>query len=165
MFAILKLLSFLPFGSLFRGGSLKIIGIVGMVIALGLVYWNWKKGIEEGVRDEVNVQLLEERLKEQERHTQNLLNISTRQNEIIEAAIERNDVLLKQVETGRIKIGSMKAKPASEPVESALDLIRDIEAKDAAAKAAQPKSEAEEKEESGNSVIDEWKKKLMGDKK
>ena len=159
MFAILKLLSFLPFGNLLRGGSLKIIGIVGIVIALGLVYWNWKKGIEESVRDEVNTQILEERIREQEKRTQALLDISTRQNEIIASAIERNDVLLKDVETGRIKIGSMEAKPASAPVESALNLIRDIEAKDAAVP-AEPKAEPEEEESSGNSVIDAWKKKL-----
>ncbi len=159
MFAILKLLSFLPFGSLLRGGSLKIIGIVGIVIALGLVYWNWKKGIEESVRDEVNVQLLEERLKEQERHTEDLLNISKRQNEIIEASIARNNKLLKAVETERIKIGSMKASPASEPVEAALNVIRGIQQQEATVKEAVSKPE---EEGSGNSVIDDWKKKLLG---
>lgn len=159
MFAILKLLSFLPFGSLLRGGSLKIIGIVGVVIALGFVYWNWKTGIEEGVRDEVNVQLLEERLAEQEKRTQALLDITEKQNEIIEAAIARNDVLLKDVETGRITIGAMKAKPATPPVESALSIIRDIERRGEVEK---PPVVEEEEKESGNSVIEAWKEKLKG---
>ena len=161
MFAILKLLSFLPFGGLLRGGSLKIIAIVGVVIALGFMYWKWKSSIEEGVRDEINVQLLEERLKEQEKRTEDLLNISKRQNEIIEASIARNQKLLKAVEGERIRIGSMKASPATEPVEAALDVIRGIQAE----KDTEPEAPEKEAEEAtGNTVIDKWKKLVGGDK-
>lgn len=159
IFGVLKLLSFLPFGGMLRGTSLKVIGVIGLAGIVAFGYWKWKSGIENEVREEINAQILEERIKEQEKKTQLLLSITEKQNEVIELAIARSDKLRELIQRSRIEIGGMEASPATPPLEAAMAALRALEGK--AAETAKKKPEGES---TGNSVIDDWKKKLLGDK-
>lgn len=128
MFAVLKLLSFLPFGSFLRGGSFKIIGILGLVAAVAFMYWKWKDNIQDQVRDDINAQLLSERIQVQEQNMKILTDVTERQNLIIQQAIERNQQLIEALAQAKVQIGAMEATPATPPLEAALDIIRQIEA-------------------------------------
>ncbi len=159
MFAVLKLLSFLPFGSLLRGGTMKIVGILGLVAVLAFGYWKWKDSIEDKVRDSINADLLKERIEEQERQTQLLLDVSKRQDEIIRQAIERNQALRKSLEQAQITIGAMEATPATPPLEATMEILRQLEAQ--GVKVDPPQADAPEGK-TGNRWIDAWKKSTGG---
>ena len=156
MFPILKLLTFLPFGSFLRGGTFKLVAIVGLVGVLAFGYWKWKDSIQDAVRDDINAQLLEERINQQQRQTEILMSISEQQNRIMQAAIERNQALIRSLEQHRITIGGMEASPATAPLEAAMDAIRKLEA--AGAKLRDPPPAPEGVDE--NTWIEAWKKKF-----
>ena len=157
---ILKALTFLPFGGFLRGGSLKMIGILGLVAVVAFGYFKWKGSIQAEVREQENIARLEQIAADQQRQTEILLDVTERQNAIIKAAIDRNQKIIKALQAAKIQIGAMEASPATAPLEATMEILRQLEQQ--GVRVEQAKKEIQEQKPTGNSSIDAWRQRLFG---
>jgi len=154
LFVFSKLLAFLPFGNLLKGASGKFVLFAGIAIAIGFLVWNFKAKIKAEISQVFYQQQLEDQLADQKKELDRLVLIEGKRNQAIIEAIQRNESLILSVEQGRTSIRSLEAQPATQPLIEAMKTIKDLQ------KIQKPAEEP--KEDSGNSVIDSWKKRIFG---
>lgn len=88
MFTVTKLLSFLPMGNMLRGTSGKIILIIGALVGLAFLVWQWKDAIRETVFNEIYAEQAQAALEDQQRRQEIIQDISEKNREL-ERELER----------------------------------------------------------------------------
>ena len=160
-FVLMKALSFLPFGGLLKGGSLKMILIVAAVAAVAFGVWKWKDGIKTAVYNEIYADRQEQIIEDQQRQ----IALNERLMREREAAVAgyldaqaqlREALAMNRMELRRKEYEAMQVPPV---INGALDIIRKSE--------HLPKEGGEQPPDagtldSGNSVVERWKRKIRG---
>ncbi len=155
-FIIAKLLAFLPFGNVLKGASGKMILIVGVILFVVFLIWNFKENIKEQVAAVFMQQQLEDTIVFQQQEISRLRGIEEERNISIAKAIADNEALVIMINATKRDIRSDDFTPqtASPVLQHTLKTIADFE------KGEVKPTEVEAT--GGNSVIDAWKKKTKG---
>ena len=158
-FFALKALSFLPFGSMLKGGGLKIalIGIAVAAVAFGV--WKWKDGIKTAVYNEIYAEQQEQIIEKQKRQIALTERLMRDREEAVAAALDAQAKLREAIAMNKMELRRQEHEAMQVPtvISSALDIIRKSE--------HLPKEGGELAPESktGNSVIDQWNRLRGGE--
>lgn len=152
VFGLSKLLAFLPFGNIFKGLSGKLIVIAMIIGIVSFGIWKWKDNIKASVAEVFYQQQIEDQLVEVKTEVQRLRRIEDIRNDAITKSIQRNESLILTIQEGRKDIadGKYEPTPATPVLKDAMRRIQGIDGSNT------------EPEETGNSVIDAWKKITTG---
>ena len=173
-FFLLKGLSFLPFGGILKNPKILIAIIIIALLAFGV--YKWKSAIKEAIYNEVYKERVEEHLENQRQEFERIMKLTESGNKAVKEATQQREVLIKEVEEARKATRNVsperngKVAPvlsealdfirsrqtAPESIEETLgtkmnDVIKDsLDALRGTEKVSEP---------TGNSAIDEWKRK------
>lgn len=157
MFVFAKLLSFLPFGNIFRGVSGKFIlyGVIAAAIAFGL--W-WIRGeIRDGALDDFNREQTVIINEQQQKSFEDYQEINREQENIISELISDRTELQQELNALRVQIGSHGTEtPANGALKDAVRGISAIQENTPRLKPSVPENEE------SNSYLDEWRRKITG---
>ena len=159
-FVALKALSFLPFGSLLKGGSLKVILIGALVAAVAFGIWKWKDGIRTAVYNQVYQERVEEQLNAQRRQMELAERLMTQREQAVKDAFEAREELQRLLAKARSELRAEDFEAGEVPpvIIRALELIKEAE---------QEKDRGDEKRDPGrpragtNSVIEQWRARFL----
>lgn len=159
-FFALKALSFLPFGSLLKGGSLKVILIGVAVAAVAFGIWKWKDNIKTAVYNEVYAEQQEQIIEKQKRQLELTERLMAERERAVQEALDaqaklREAIQMDKMELRRQEFEAMQVPPV---ISAALDIIR--RAEHLPRKGGEQPPEAEKS--SGNSIVDAWKRNKRG---
>lgn len=178
-FIAAKLLSFLPFGNLLRGTSGKLILVGLAAAAVAFLVWKWKDNIRNEAYDAIFSRQAEEVIKEQKKEFEKLQKAIESSRQIERNVLEKRQKLTVETEELIKEIRQANAEddgPVAPVLKMSVEFIRDREATkkgtktvvdkaiDVTKKAVEATGKAVDKAgESGNSVIDAWKKGLANE--
>ncbi len=158
-FVALKALSFLPFGSLLKGGSLKVILIGVAVAAVAFGIWKWKDGIRTAVYNQVYQERVEEQLAAQQRQMELAERLMSEREKAVREAFEAREELQRLLARARTELRAEDFEAGAVPpvIIRALELIKEAEQK----KGDEDQERDPGRPRSGNSVVDTWKDKFL----
>ena len=178
-FFLLKGLSFLPFGGILKNPKVLIAIIIIALLAFG--YFKWKSAIKEAIYNEIYAEQVEEHLENQRQEFERIMKLTEEGNKAVKEATKQREVLIKEVEQARQatrNVAPERNGKVAPVLSEALDFIR------ARQTSPEPIEETlgtkmntviedslnalrgteEVVEPTGNSAIDEWKRKQGTDK-
>lgn len=154
-FAAAKLLGFLPFGNLLKGGTGKLI-LIGMALVAALfLYWKWKDSIKEAVYNEIFAQQVETHLENQRKELEQLKRITAQREQAILDLIEQQKVILRDTSelVKRIESGNLEDGPVAPVLREAVEGLRSrLEPEGEKLLNSAPRAP----KRTGNAVIDEF---------
>jgi hypothetical protein len=173
-FFLLKGLSFLPFGGILKNPKI----LIAIIIIAGLVfgYFKWKSAIKEAIFNEIYAEQVEEHLENQRQEFERIMKLTESGNIAVKKATQQREVLIKEVEQARQATRNVTPErngPVAPVLSEALDFIRSRQTAPApieetlGSKVTDAIEESlnalrgteEVSEPTGNSAIDEWKRK------
>ncbi len=158
-FVALKALSFLPFGSFLKGGSLKIVLIGVAVAAVAFGIWKWKDGIRTAVYNQVYQERVEEQLAAQQRQMELAERLMSEREKAVREAFEAREELQRLLARARTELRAEDFEAGAVPpvIIRALELIKEAER----GKANEDQEHDPGRPRTGNSVVDTWKQKFL----
>ena len=158
-FVALKALSFLPFGSFLKGGSLKIVLIGVAVAAVAFGIWKWKDGIRTAVYNQVYQERVEEQLAAQQRQMELAERLMSEREKAVREAFEAREELQRLLARARTELRAEDFEAGAVPpvIIRALELIKEAER----GKANEDQKRDPGRPRTGNSVVDTWKQKFL----
>lgn len=155
-FVALKALSFLPFGGLLKGGSLKMVLIGVAVVAVAFGIWKWRDNIRTAVYNEVYAEQQEEIIAKQQRQLELTERLMQEREAAVAQALDaqaklREAIAMNKLELRRQEFEAMQVPPV---INAALDIIRKSQHLEGMGDELPPEAEDPP---TGNSVIDRWK--------
>jgi len=173
-FFLLKGLSFLPFGGILKNPKVLIAIIVIALLAFGI--YKWKSAIEDAIYNEVYKERVEEHLENQRQEFERIMKLAESGNKAVKEATKQREVLIKEVEQARQatrNVAPERNGTVAPVLSEALDFIRSRQtAPESTEETLGTKmndvikdsldalrGSEEPVEATGNSAIDEWKRK------
>lgn len=157
MFVFAKLLSFLPFGNLFRGTSGKIILYGVIAIAIGYCLWWVRDEIRDGALSDFNRQQTIIINQQNQKAYSDLEDIVAEQDKLISKLNSERTELLKGFNDVRVQIASNGTEtPANQALKDAISGLSVIQSS-----LPRRKPNVEDNEDS-NSYLTKWRESLLG---
>lgn len=180
-FFLLKGLSFLPFGGIFKNPKVLIGLILIAVVAFGI--WKWKASIKEAIYNQIYTEQAEQHIENQRREMERRQQLMDESNRAVRRAQEERQRLLREIESARQATRNVDPErngTVAPVLEDALEFIRSrqgiavapvepaertigqraTEILDSGREAAEDAvGRTQEAWETGNSAIDAWRKK------
>lgn len=173
-FFLLKGLSFLPFGGILKNPKILIAIIIIALLAFGV--YKWKSAIKEAIFNEIYKEQVEEHLENQRQEFERIMKLTESGNRAVKEATQQREVLIKEVEQARQATRNVTPErngTVAPVLSEALDFIRSRQTApkpieetlgskvtDAIEESLNALRGTEEvSEPTGNSAIDEWKRK------
>lgn len=173
-FFLLKGLSFLPFGGFLKNPKVLIAVIIIALLAFGV--YKWKSAIKEAIYNEVFKEQVESHLENQRQEFERIARLTESGNNAVKEAAKEREVLIKEIEAARAATRNVTPErngTVAPVLSEALDFIRSRQTapesteetlgskmNDVIKDSLDALSGSEEPSAAtGNSAIDEWKRK------
>ena len=164
-FVALKALSFLPFGGLLKGGSLKMVLIGVAVVAVAFGIWKWKDNIKTAVYNEIYAEQQEQIIEKQKRQIELTERLMKEREQAVAAALDAQAALKEAIAMNKMELRRQEHEAMQVPpvINAALDIIRKSRHLEGMGDKLPPDPEAGSAPSTGNSVIDRWNRLRGGE--